>query len=273
MITTTTSLINIKEFTKDWKARLKDRLDGQAANLFIIQVGDVEASNRYVRNKVKDAEEIGIKAEVVKFPEDVAQETIETALHQIICDTNNNPAGIIIQLPLPAHLDKDRLTNMIPREMDVDGFRLDSPYYPCTPFGIVEYLRECDFPFAGANVVVIGRSEIVGKPVAQMLTDLDCTVTLCHSKTRNIHTFINSADLVICAVGKAKFLNCYAIHVPVIDVGINFVVDEEGKSRLVGDAFNTDNRQVTPVPGGVGLLTRCALMENMVRAVEEKNAN
>lgn len=270
---TTTLLTNIKEFTKDWKARLKDRLDGQAANLFIIQAGDVEASNRYVRNKVKDAEEIGIRAEVVKFPEDVAQETIETALHQIVYGADDVPTGIIIQLPLPAHLDKDRLTNMIPKEMDVDGFRGDSPFYPCTPLGIVEYLRECGFPFEGSNVVVIGRSEIVGKPVAQMLTDLNCTVTLCHSKTKNIHTFINSADLVVCAVGKAKFLNCYAIHVPVIDVGINFIVNEEGKSQLVGDAFNTENRNVTPVPGGVGLLTRCALMENMVRAVEVKNAD
>ncbi len=265
----TTLFQNIKEFTGVWKSRLRDRLDGQAANLFIIQVGDVEASNRYVRNKVKDAEEVGIKAEVVKFPEDVIQETIETALHKIICQADDVPTGIIIQLPLPAHLDKDKLTNIIPREMDVDGFRLDSPYHPCTPLGIVEYLRECSFPFEGSNVVVIGRSEIVGKPVAQMLTDLNCTVTLCHSKTRNIHTFINSADLVICAVGKAKFLNCYPIHVPVVDVGINF--DEEGK--LCGDCFNTDNRMVTPVPGGVGLLTRCALMENVVRAVEEKKKN
>lgn len=263
-----TLLENIKEFTSFWKDRLRDRLDGQAANLFIVQVGDNEASNRYVRNKVKDANEVGIRAEVVKFPEDVAQETVEAALHQIVYGAEDVPTGIIIQLPLPAHLDKDKLTNMIPREMDVDGFRVDSPFNPCTPLGIVKYLEYCGCPFTGANVLVIGRSDIVGKPLARMLTDKDCTVTLAHSKTRNVYGMATSGDydLIVCAVGKAKFLNCYAIHVPVIDVGINF--NEEGK--MVGDCFNTENRDVTPVPGGVGLLTRCALLENMVRVVEEK---
>ena len=265
-----TLLENIKDYTSIWKARLRDRLDGQAANLFIIQVGDNEASNRYVRNKVKDAEEIGIRAEVVKFPEDVTQETVEAALHQIVYGAEDVATGIIIQLPLPAHLDKDRLTNMIPYEMDVDGFKLGSPFKPCTPLGIIEYLKYCGCPFTGANVLVIGRSDIVGKPMAQMLTDLDCTVTLAHSKTRNLWDHIENADFIVCAVGKPKFLNCYAIHVPVIDVGINFITDEEGVSRLVGDTFNTENRDVTPVPGGVGLLTRCALMENMIRAVEMK---
>lgn len=264
----TTLLANIKEFVSFWKGRLKDRLDGQAANLFIIQVGDNEASNRYVRNKVKDAEEIGIRAEVVKFPEDVTQETVEAALHQIVYGAEDVPTGIIIQLPLPAQLDKNKLTNMIPREMDVDGFRLDSPFKPCTPLGVVKYLEYCGCPFTGANVLVIGRSDIVGKPLAQMLTDKDCTVTLAHSKTRNVYGLATSGmyDLIVCAVGKPKFLNCYPIHVPVIDVGINF--DENGK--MCGDAFNTENRDVTPVPGGVGLLTRCALMENMIKAVEMK---
>lgn len=265
-----TLLENIKDYTSIWKARLRDRLDGQAANLFIIQVGDNEASNRYVRNKVKDAEEIGIRAEVVKFPEDVTQEIVEAALHQIVYGAEDVATGIIIQLPLPAHLDKDRLTNMIPYEMDVDGFKLGSPFKPCTPLGIVEYLKYCGCPFTGANALVIGRSDIVGKPMAQMLTDLDCTVTLAHSKTRNLWDHIENADFIVCAVGKPRFLNCYAIHVPVIDVGINFITDEEGVSRLVGDTFNTENRDVTPVPGGVGLLTRCALMENMIRAVEMK---
>lgn len=265
-----TLLENIKDYTSIWKARLRDRLDGQAANLFIIQVGDNEASNRYVRNKVKDAEEIGIRAEVVKFPDDVTQETVEAALHQIVYGAEDIATGIIIQLPLPAHLDKDRLTNMIPYEMDVDGFKLGSPFKPCTPLGIVEYLKYCGCPFTGANALVIGRSDIVGKPMAQMLTDLDCTVTLAHSKTRNLWDHIENADFIVCAVGKPRFLNCYAIHVPVIDVGINFITDEEGVSRLVGDTFNTENRDVTPVPGGVGLLTRCALMENMIRAVEMK---
>jgi len=255
-------LKNIKEFCVDWKASLKDRLSGQRAILYIIQVGDNPASTRYVRNKVKDAHEVGIEAQVIHFPESVTQETVEQSIIQIVQTNAENPAGIIVQLPLPIHLDKNRITRLIPSRMDVDGFKNESPYFPCTPLGIITYLKACNFKFEGANAVVIGRSEIVGKPVAEMLVDLNCTVTLCHSKTKNIHTFIDNADLIICAVGKAGFLNCYPIYVPVIDVGINF--NEEGK--MVGDCINTENRLVTPVPGGVGLLTRCALLENMAVA-------
>lgn len=254
---------NIKEFCSDWKARLKDRLNGQGA-LYIIQVGDNEVSTRYVRNKVKDAEEVGIKAEVLNFPENVTQETLEQSIIDIVDANVLNPAGIIVQLPLPAHIDKDKLTDLIPSRMDVDGFKYGSPYSPCTPLGIITYLKACNFNFDGADVVVIGRSEIVGKPIAQMLTDLNATVTLCHSHTKSLATHIYHCDLIICAVGKAKFLNCYPIYTPVVDVGINF--DENGK--ICGDCFNTENRRVTPVPGGVGLLTRCALMENMALAAE-----
>ena len=255
---------NIKEFCKDWKTSIKDRMSGQRATLYIIQVGDNEASTRYVRNKVKDALEVGIQAEVINLPEDISQMMVEQTIMDIVDASTLNPAGIIVQLPLPAHLDKDRLAELIPFRMDVDGFKNGTPYHACTPLGIITYLKACNFKFEGAHVVVIGRSDIVGKPVAQMLTDLDATVTLCHSKTKNLHTFLATADLIVCAVGKAKFLNCYPIHVSVIDVGINF--DENGK--MCGDCFNTDNRLVTPVPGGVGLLTRCALMENMVTSKE-----
>lgn len=255
-------LKNIKEFCSDWKANIRDRLDGQRAILYIIQVGDNEASTRYVRNKVKDATEVGIQAEVMHFPETVTQETLEQSIMDIVDANVLNPAGIIVQLPLPAHINKDRLTDLIPFRMDVDGFKVGSPYFSCTPLGIISYLKACGFNFDGAHVVVIGRSDIVGKPVAQMLTDLDATVTLCHSHTKNLAAHIYHCDLIICAVGKAKFLNCYPIYVPVVDVGINF--DENGK--MCGDCFNTDNRPVTPVPGGVGLLTRCALLENMAMA-------
>ena len=258
------SMLNIKEFCADWKASLKDRLNGQGA-LYIIQVGDNEASTRYVRNKVKDAEEVGLEANVVKLPEDVTQEEAEQHLQNIVLENASRPCGIIIQLPLPAHLDKDKLTDLIPFRMDVDGFKLGSPYFPCTPAGIVYYLNACNFRFDGAHVVIIGRSEIVGKPLAKMLTDMNCTVTLCHSHTKNLAQHIYHCDLIVCAVGKAGFLNCYPIYVPVVDVGINF--NAEGK--LVGDCVNTEGRQVTPVPGGVGLLTRCALMENMAKAVTD----
>lgn len=254
---------NIKEFTRDWKTQIKDRTTGTAAKLAIIQVGDNEASNRYVKHKLADCQECGIKAEHWKFPEAITQEKLEGELRDIIL---SSPDGIIIQLPLPAHLDKERLIWLIPDRMDVDGFKTNSQYDPCTPLGIKIYLEACGFPFEGSNVLVIGRSDIVGKPMARMCTDLNATVTLAHSKTKRLSDHIQNADLIICAVGKAGFLNCYPIHVPVVDVGINF---KDGK--LVGDCINTDNRMVTPVPGGVGLLTRCALMENTIRAAEYKN--
>lgn len=126
----------------------------------------------------------------------------------------------------------------------------------------MKYLEYCDWDPTGKDVTIIGRSDIVGKPLTKLMTDADATVTLCHSKTRNIDRYVVGADLIVSAVGKRKFLNCYAIHIPVIDVGINF--DENGK--LCGDCYNTENRDVTPVPGGVGLMTRCMLLENVYNA-------
>jgi methylenetetrahydrofolate dehydrogenase (NADP+)/methenyltetrahydrofolate cyclohydrolase len=154
----------------------------------------------------------------------------------------------------------------IPSCKDVDGFHPDSPFPPATPGGIMKYLQACEFDLTGKDVVIIGRSNIVGKPLAAMMTDADATVTLCHSKSKLSH-YLYSADLIVTAVGKPYFLNCYPIHVPVIDVGINF--DENGK--LVGDCYNTEGRDVTPVPGGVGLLTRCALLDNVIRAKEMRS--
>jgi methylenetetrahydrofolate dehydrogenase (NADP+)/methenyltetrahydrofolate cyclohydrolase len=166
-------------------------------------------------------------------------------------------------LPLPKHIDVKQVQKSIPPENDVDGFLNESEFEPATPKGIMDYLRYCEFDLCGKNVVILGRSDIVGKPLARMMTDADATVTLCHSKSR-IWDFMDSADLVVSAVGKAGFLNCYPIYVPVIDVGINF--DENGK--MVGDVVNGEGRDVTPVPGGVGLLTRCALLDNVIRAQE-----
>lgn len=168
-------------------------------------------------------------------------------------------------MPLPEHISAEKVKLAIAPEKDVDGFHPMSKFQACTPKGIIDYLDMCRFRFTGSNVLVIGRSDIVGRPLAKMLLDRDATVTVCHSKTKDLWRHIEMADLIICAVGKAKFLNCYAIHVPVIDVGINF--NENGK--LVGDCYNTENREITPVPGGVGLLTRVALLENVVRAHKE----
>ena len=256
---TTMILKNCKEFTTKWKQELKDKVDKMESKpiLSIIQVGNVEASNRYVRNKMKDCEEVGIIARHIICPENITTEE----LIDVIDSNQYNSNGIIVQLPLPDHVDAKRVTAAINPLKDVDGFRYDSKFKPCTPGGIMKYLEYCGWDPIGKNVTIIGRSDIVGKPLAKMMTDADATVTLCHSKTQHLDRHLRSADLIVTAVGKAKFLNCYAIHKPVIDVGINFV-----DSKLVGDAFNTENRDVTPVPGGVGLLTRCMLLENVVEA-------
>ena len=250
--------MTIKEFVKQKKLYFKNYIKefGLTPSLLIIQVGNNEASNRYVRNKVKDCEEVGIFAEVIKCDESINTDE----LINIIRKRQWLYSGIIIQLPLPKHIDKELVIAAIDKTKDVDGFKNGSKFNPCTPQGIMMWLDKIEFELSGAHVVVIGRSDIVGKPMAKMLTDADATVTLCHSKTKDLDKIVKMADLVICAVGKANFLDCKDITVPVIDVGINFV---DGK--LVGDCYNGGDN-VTPVPGGVGLLTRMALLYNVILA-------
>lgn len=249
---------NIKEYCQKKKEELKEliALLDKKPVLAVIQVGNNEASNRYIKNKKKDCEEVGIDCQWYYYPEEITTEQ----LIMEIKDLQDFVDGLIVQLPLPRSIDVEQVKLAIDPTKDVDGFHPMSKFKPCTPKGIVEYLDYCRFPFEGSDVLVIGRSDIVGKPMAKMLLDRDCTVVQAHSKTKRLWDKIERADLIVCSVGKAKFLNCYAIHCPVIDVGINF--DENGK--LVGDCFNTEDREVTPVPGGVGLLTRVALLENIV---------
>lgn len=254
-------LKDCKIFVNNWKQTIKTKIEEleRAPQLAIIQVGNIEASNRYVKNKIKDCEEVGIIAHHFHFTEtDFSQQDLVAELILI----RNSYDGIIIQLPLPADFDVKFLTDILDPIQDVDGFGPYSPHKPCTPGGIMKYLEYCGWDPTGKDVTIIGRSDIVGKPLAKLMTDANATVTLCHSKTRNIDRHVVGADLIVSAVGKRKFLNCYAIHVPVIDVGINF--DENGK--LCGDCYNTENRDVTPVPGGVGLMTRCMLLENVYNA-------
>jgi methylenetetrahydrofolate dehydrogenase (NADP+)/methenyltetrahydrofolate cyclohydrolase len=256
-------LKNIKEFVKLWKEKIAKRVAqlNRPVELAIVQVGNVEASNRYVRNKVKDCEEVGIIATVYKAAEDISQEQLISDVKQM----GEAYDGIMVQLPLPPHIDARRVAvEAIDPAKDVDGFLEWSKFQPCTPLGIMKYLEYCGFPIEGSDVVVIGRSDIVGKPMAKMLTDANATVTLCHSKTKDLESKLSRADLIICAVGKPGFINAGDYVAPIVDVGINFV---DGK--LVGDVDSSlEDTNVTPVPGGVGLLTRCALLENVISTVE-----
>ena len=259
---------NIKEFCANKKAQIKEDIERDFVNakkptLAVIQVGNNEASTRYIRNKKKDCEEVGISFEWYYYEETISENELITEIKDLLPYID----GMIVQMPLPEHINVDAIKLAIAPEKDVDGFHPMSWFNPCTPAGIIDYVvNGCGYDFTGKNVTIFGRSDIVGKPLAQMLTNRDATVTLCHSKSKDKWQFIETADFIVTAVGKPAFLNCYAIHVPVVDVGINF--DENGK--LVGDCINTENRDVTPVPGGVGLLTRIALLENTLLAAQRR---
>ena len=262
----------MKEYAQIRKAQLKEKIQElnikkkDQPQLLIIQVGDNEASNRYIRNKMKDCEEIGIIAHHYKCPVNITTSELVDFIKQY----QNKYTGVIVQQPFPAHINQQAINNTIFPWKDVDGFHPLSQFNPATAQGIIDYLEWRNFDFEGKEVLVIGRSDIVGKPLARMLTDKNATITLCHSKTPRIKLMrhVHQADLIICAVGCRHFLDCSELTVPVIDVGINF--DDNGKlcgdCYVLPDATNADN--VSPVPGGVGLLTRVALLENVVKAYE-----
>lgn len=269
-------MLNVKAFVVEWKEKIKERIAKLMRKpvLVIVQMGNVEASNRYVRNKVKDANEVGIDAVVAHFEEDDF-ETIDQFRDKVTELAGNGADGIIVQLPLPKKFnDIKYILSNVPAFMDVDGLSGKvGAQTPCTPLGMMTFINEkrlIDKPFKKA--LVIGRSELVGKPMAQLLLDNDYTVTIAHSKSGmyTIQRMAEQVDLVVCAVGKEKFLDCTHINGIVMDVGINF--DADGK--MCGDCYISDPEAKTtvdlrsPVPGGVGLLTRCALMENTVRSCE-----
>ena len=268
-------MLNIKEFVVEWKEKIKARVAKLMRKpvLVIVQMGNVEASNRYVRNKVKDANEVGIDAVVAHFEEDDF-ETIDQFKDKVTELALGCADGIIVQLPLPQKFNDVRyLLKDIPARLDVDGLSgKPGAQTPCTPLGIMKFINDTNLvDKTYKKALVIGRSELVGRPMAKLLLDNDYTVTVCHSKSGEFairHLAEDWADLVVCAVGRKNFLDCTYIDVPVIDVGINF--DENGK--LCGDCYVRHEKQNdlrSPVPGGVGLLTRCALMENTVRSCEQ----
>ena len=250
----------IKDFVKQWKNDIKDKINKlpQKPILGIVQVGHNPASDRYVRNKMKDCEEVGIITKLLNLSEKIDLIDFSNALteFQLQCD------GVIVQLPLPTAAMEEKAKKMIYVSRDVDGFNYYSKFDPCTPKGIIKWLEFNNFDFEGKNAVIIGRSDIVGKPMARMLLDKNMTITICHSHTKNLEEIAKTAEVLVCAVGKPHFLDCSIVKDDciVIDVGINFV---DGK--LVGDCYNTEGKNVTPVPGGVGLLTRCALLDNVLK--------
>ena len=261
----------------DHVARLKED-HGITPGLAVVLVGEDPASQVYVRSKGKMTREVGMKSVEHKLAEDVGQDE----LLSLIDDLNNDPDihGILVQLPLPDHLEEKRIVNAVSPAKDVDGFHISNvgllgtgqkSMVPCTPLGCLMMLRDHHGGLSGMEAVVIGRSNIVGKPMAQLLLGESCTVTVAHSRTRDLAEVVRRADIVVAAVGRPEMVPGDWIKegATVIDVGINRIAEGE-KPRLVGDVhFDSASARagaITPVPGGVGPMTIACLLANTVTA-------
>lgn len=252
---------------------------GTTPGLAVVLVGDDPASAVYVRAKAKDARESGITAFDHKLPADTTQAELLALVVRLGADPSVH--GILVQLPLPKHLDADPIIRAIPPHKDVDGLHPESlgrlaqgkpGFAPCTPSGCMRLLAHAGVTIAGANAVVLGRSLLVGRPVALLLANADATVTMCHSKTRDLASIVAGADIVIAAIGRPELVRGAWIRegAAVIDVGINRTAD----GKLIGDvefaAAAERASVITPVPGGVGPLTRAFLLDNTVRAASQR---
>ena len=264
-----------REEIKNRVAALKE--NGKDVGLAVIIVGNNSASRVYVNNKKKACEEVGIKSFEYALPEETTQDELLALIEKL--NKSNEVNGILCQLPLPSHIDEQAIINAIDPKKDVDAFHPfnvghimigDYTFLPCTPAGIMEMLKFYNIDVKGKKCVVIGRSNIVGKPMAMLLLKENGTVEICHSKTENLKEETLSADILVAAVGKAYFVTADMVKdgAVVIDVGMNR--NEEGK--LCGDVcFDEVEKKasyITPVPGGVGPMTITMLLENTVRAVE-----
>ena len=255
---------NIKEYVANKKLALKENLKDNKLKAVIIQVGNVEASNRYVRNKIKDLEEVGIKTELIKLTEDISEEALLAQMQQLNID--DSVTGYLVQLPLPKHISEEKVNLAINPAKDIDGFHPESKTVAATPLGVYTYLKDMNYEFSGKNAVIIGRSHIVGRPMHKLLLDANMNVTILHTKTseEDKRFYLEHADLIVVAAGRAGILNnSYKLKetAVVIDVGINF--NQEGK--LIGDCEpNLSVAFQSPVPGGAGLLTRLAVIENLI---------
>lgn len=266
----------IREEIKNESAAF-EKETGIKPGLAVIIVGDDPASQVYVRNKGKACEEVGFYSEIHRLPAETTEEELLALVHSL--NENEKIHGILVQSPLPKHLDEALIVNNIRYEKDVDAFHPvnvgkimigDYNFLPCTPAGVMELLKAYDIDVCGKEVAVVGRSNIVGKPQAMLMLHANATVTICHSRTKNLSEVLNRADVVVMAIGKAKFLKADMIKegAVVIDVGMNR--DENGK--LCGDVdFEECEKKasfITPVPGGVGPMTITMLMKNTLTAAK-----
>ncbi len=289
-------ILDGKKVAQNLKDQLKIEIENikiksnRVPGLAVVQVGNVAASSVYVKAKTKAAKEVGISV----FDHHLEETTNQSDLINLINHLNNNEDvdGILVQLPLPKAINEEVVLNSIAPEKDADGFHPlnvgklsispnndESLMIPCTPYGCLLLLRELDIKLAGKNAVVIGRSNIVGKPMAQLLLKESCTVTTVHSKTQNIEDICRKADILIAAIGKPEFVNKDWVKegAIIIDVGINRVKINEEKSKLVGDVLFSDVEKkagaISPVPGGVGPMTIACLLRNTTISCKNRLIN
>ena len=254
---------------------------GTRPGLAVVLVGDDPASAVYVRNKVKDCEQAGIVSVLDRLP----AETTEQTLLARIAELNSDPKihGILVQLPLPRHINERLVIESISPEKDVDGFHVSNAgalmtgeprFLPCTPYGVMKMLEQTGIKLEGAEAVIVGRSNIVGKPQAMLLLQKNATVTICHSRTQDLAAHTRRADVLIAAVGRARMITGDMIKpgAVVIDVGMNRIPDGPSAGKLCGDVdFDSVSPiagAITPVPGGVGPMTRAMLLVNTMEAAE-----
>lgn len=267
----------IREEIKENAANLREK--GIIPHLTVVLVGEDPASMSYVEGKEKASKETGIQSEIIRLPKETTEEDLLSQIDRLNNATHVD--GILVQLPLPKQINEQKIIEAIRPEKDVDGFHPinigrmltgQKTYYPCTPFGIVKMLQSKEIQIEGKHVVVIGRSNIVGKPVGQLLLNENATVTYCHSRTKNMKELTVQADIIIVAVGIAHFLDASMIKegAVVIDVGVNRL--ENGP--LVGDVKFAEVKEkasyITPVPGGVGPMTITMLLYNTISSAKER---
>lgn len=284
-------LLDGKEASKAWKETIRLQVvsglekNKHRPHLAALLIGDNPASNAYVAGKIKDCEEVGFKSTLLRFPSDVQQEELLEAIDAL--NRRKDVNGYIVQLPLPLHIDQKAILLAIDPKKDVDGFHPENvgrmalnltTFIPATPLGVLLLLKHYSIQTEGKHVVVVGRSQIVGSPMSILLSQNNsfgnATVTLVHSKTKNVSDFTRMADILIAAIGKPKFITADMVKpgAVVIDVGINRL-EVDGKSRLIGDVDFDNVKEVasaiSPVPGGVGLMTRIGLLMNTLNATHE----
>lgn len=272
-------MISCKDYAALKKEELKTKIDEHIIirpQLAVIQIGDDPASNSYIKGKQRDCEEVGIFFSHYRFSSDISHDELK----EFIADLNEDPIynGIILQLPVPSHIDVKDIQRLIDPAKDVDGFNSDSYFQPCTPLGVINYLKFNGYHFRGKNACVIGRSDIVGKPLAKMLLDLDCTVTVCHSKS-DLRSVLPCQDIIFTCINQIEFFDetYFAPYQDVIDIGLGKGMDGKLHGNLTEAAYlqqkeytGTNNSVVISGTGGVGLLTRLELLNNTYKAMIER---